>query len=81
MIDDRDLYRLLPCFAGEHGASISEDAIADALERLQKGGDASLYFRYGEHVVSVSAIAANGVPARFGFVQQPVQPAGEEQCN
>jgi len=81
MIDDRDLERLLPCFAGERGTALTEDAIAAAVERLQDGGTARLRFRYREDTVPVLAIATSEVPARFGFVQRPVQPAGQEECN
>ncbi|MBI4190107.1 MAG: DUF2946 family protein [Betaproteobacteria bacterium] len=80
MIDDGDLDRLLPCFTDEHGAPLTEDVIADALERLQNGGSAHLYFRYRGKTVPLSAIAASDVPAKFDFVPRPAQPAGQEKC-
>ena len=80
MIDDRDLERLLPCFTGERGAALTEDAIAAAIERMQDGGTARLRFRYREDTVPVLAITARDVPVKFGFVQRPVQPAGQEEC-
>jgi hypothetical protein len=80
MIDDRDLNRLLPCFTGERDRPLAEDTIAGAIERLQAGADAGLYFRYRENTAPVSAIAAGDVPAKLGFVQRPVQPAGQEEC-
>jgi hypothetical protein len=79
MIDDRDLERLLPCFIDERGGALTEDAIAAALERVQAGAVAGVRFRYREDTVPVLAIAASDVPARFGFVPRPVQPAGQEQ--
>ncbi len=80
MIDDRDLERLLPRFTDKSGKPLSEEAIAGAIERLQAGADASLCFHYRENTAPVSAISASNVPARFGFVQRPVQPAGQEEC-
>jgi hypothetical protein len=80
MVDDRDLERLLPCFTDERGAALTEDAIAAAIERLQDGGTARLLFRYREDTVPVLAIATRDVPVKFGFVQRPVPPAGQEEC-
>jgi len=80
MIDDRDLERLLPCFTDERGTALTEDAIAAAIESLQDGGTARLRFRYREDTVPVLAIATSDVPVKFGFVQCPVQPAGQEEC-
>ncbi len=80
MIDDRDLERLLPCFTDERGTALTEDAIAAAIEHLQDGGTTRLRFRYREDTVPVLAIATSDVPVRFGFVQRPVQPAGQEEC-
>ena len=80
MIDDRDLERLLPCFTDVRGTALTEDAIAAALERLQAGEVAGVRFRYRESSVPVSAVAASDAPARFGYVQRPVQPAGQKEC-
>ncbi len=80
MIDDRDLERLLPCFTGERGIALTDDAIAAAIERLQDGGTARLRFRYRADTVPVPAIATHDVPVKFGFVQHPVQPAGQPAC-
>lgn len=80
MIDDRDLERLLPGFTDQRGQPVSEEAVAGAIERLQAGTGASLCFHYRGITAPVSAIRAGDVPARFGFVQRPVQPAGEEEC-
>jgi len=80
MIDDRDLERLLPCFTDERGAALTEDAIAAAIESLQDGGTARLRFRYREHTVPVLTVASGDVPVKFGFVQRPEQPAGQEAC-
>lgn len=80
MIDDRDLELLLPSFTHERGNALTEDAIAAAIESLQDGGTARLRFRYREHTVPVLAIASGDVPVKFGFVQRPEQPAGQEEC-
>ena len=80
LIDDRDLESLLPCFTDARGGVLTEDAVAAAIDRLQEGGTARLRFRYREDTVPVLAIAARDVPVKFGFVQRPVQPAGQEAC-
>jgi hypothetical protein len=80
MVDDRDLDRLLPCFVDATRAALAEETIAEMIERLQTGGDAGLHFCYREYNVPVTAVAAAEVPARFGFVQRPVPPAGQEEC-
>ena len=80
MIDDRDLELLLPCFTDKRGTALTEDAIAAAIESLQDGGTARLRFRYREDTVPVLAIASGDVPNKFGFVQRPEQPAGQEEC-
>jgi len=73
MVDDRDLGRLVPCFTGEDGRALTEDAIAQAIESLQAGGSAALFFHYRDSVAEVSGVAAADVPARFGYVQCPTE--------
>ena len=80
LVDDRDLERLLPCFTNERGDALTEERIGAAIEQLQGGATAELGFCYRGNRVPVFPIAAAEVPARFGFVQRPVQPAGEEEC-
>jgi hypothetical protein len=71
LIDDRDLDALLPCFSDARGAPLPEDAVGNAIERLQHGHSADLYFHYSQ-VVAVAAIKAAAVPDVLGFVQTPV---------
>jgi hypothetical protein len=80
LVDDRDLERMLACFTNERGVALSEENIAAAIEQVQGGSRADLAFSYGGITVPVAPIAAAAVPARFGYVQRPVQPAGEEEC-
>ena len=80
LMDDRDLDRLLPCFTDKRGDALPEDAVGAALDNLQADVDAGLHFHYRQTIVPVCAIAAAAVPARFGFVQRPMQPAGQEEC-
>lgn len=81
MVDDRDLERLVPYFAGARGQALDEDTLAAAIERVQTGRNANLHFRYREQAVPVAAVASNDVPDKFGFVRQPVQPNGQEECH
>ncbi|MEO7728476.1 MAG: DUF2946 family protein [Burkholderiales bacterium] len=80
LVDDRDLEQLLASFTDARGGSLTEEAIAAAIERLQTGAAADLAFRYGGTAVPVAPIAAAEVPARFGFMPRPMQPAGQEEC-
>lgn len=79
MVDDHDLERLVPYFAGARGQALDEDTLAAAIERVQAGRNANLHFRYREQAVPVAAVAANDVPDKFGFVRQPVQTADREE--
>ena len=80
LADDRDLERLLGCFTGNNGGALTEDRIAQTIERLQTGTTADLAFNYRGRRAPVQPIASREVPARFNFVARPVQPAGEEEC-
>jgi hypothetical protein len=80
MMDDSNLDRLLSCFFDTSGTLLTEETIAHAIEQLQGGGSAELFLRFRDSRVPVKAIAAADVPAKFGFVPRPVQPAGEEEC-
>jgi hypothetical protein len=80
LIDDRDLERLLACFTNTRGETLIEEDIGAALEQLQAGIRANLAFSCGGDVVAVLPVTSADVPAKFGYVQRPVQPAGEEEC-
>lgn len=81
MLDDRNLDLLLPCFTDTAGHALDEDAVAARIETLQAGTAADLCLAYAGSYVPLHAIAAAAVAAKFGFVPQPLQPAGEEPCN
>ncbi len=80
LVDDRDLERLLASFTDARGRSLTEDSIGAAIELLQTGAGADLAFCYGAATVPVAPIAAAEVPARFGFMPRPAQPADQEEC-
>ncbi|MBX9904943.1 MAG: DUF2946 family protein [Burkholderiales bacterium] len=79
VVHDRDLELLIPRFSGPGGAQ-GEAALAAALEPLQAGRDAGLLLDTGAARIAVHPVRAAEVPARFGFVARPVQPAGQEEC-
>ena len=79
-VDDRDLERLLPCFADGGGRELDEDAIAARIERLQTGHETDLCLKYAGSSIALNAIASVDVAAKFGFVQEPAPPPGEEAC-
>ena len=74
MIDDRDLELLLPSFTDERGQPLSEEAIAGAIERLQAGAGANLYFSLPREYGARVKPSHGNVPARFGFGAAAVQP-------
>ena len=80
LIDDRDLERMLASFTTGRGDALPEERVAAAIEQLQSGVSADLGFCYRGETVAVAPIASADVPARFGFVQRPLQPAGQEEC-
>ncbi len=80
VMDDRDLEQLLACFTTGRGMALAEENIGAAIEQLQAGMQADLAFWCCGNTVPVAPIASAAVAARFGFVQRPVQPAGEQEC-
>jgi len=81
LLDDRNLEMLLPCFTDTAGRALDEDTVAARLEILQNGGGADLCLNHSGCRAPLRAIASADVAAKFGFVPQPLQPAGEEPCN
>lgn len=79
LVHDTDLEALLPRFTGPAGPP-GETALAATLDILQAGEDAALELDLGATRIPVQPIRAAAVPARFGFVARPLQPAGQEEC-
>lgn len=79
LIHDADLETLVPRFSSA-GGRVGETALAATLDALQAGQDAALELSLEKSRISVSPVRATDVPARFGFVPRPVQPAGQEEC-
>lgn len=80
LVHDLDLELLIPRFRGPGGASPDEAALDAAFDALQAGRDPKLQLDTGTAGIPVQPIRSADVPARFGFVARPVQPAGEEEC-
>ena len=81
MLDDRNLELLLPGLTAADGRVLDEDRACRCIERLQDGDSAELFLNYANNRIAFGAIASSDVAAKFGFVPQPLQPAGEEPCN
>lgn len=80
LVHDLDLELLIPRFRGPGGA-LDEAALDEAaLDALQAGRDPKLQLDTGAIGIPVQPIRAADVPAHFGFVARPLQPAGEEEC-
>lgn len=78
LMHDADLETLLPRFGS--GELRGEAALAATLDVLQAGRPAALALDAGTARIPVQPVRADEVPAQFGFVARPVQPAGEEEC-
>lgn len=80
LVHDTDLELLIPRFRDVTAKAPEETMLAAALDALQAGHDPGLRLQTGNGEIPVQALRAADVPARFGFVARPVQPAGEEEC-
>lgn len=79
LMHDADLETLVPRF-GSPGGLTGEAALAATLDALQDGRDVALELSLDKTRIAVKPVRAADVPARFGFVARPVQPAGQEEC-
>jgi len=79
LVHDSDLELLVPRFR-LNGKMPDDNALAAALDALQDGRDPGLQLDTDVSLVGVRPVRAADVPATFGFVARPVQPAGEAEC-
>lgn len=80
LVHDLDLELLIPRFRGLGGMTLDETALDAAFDALQAGGNPRLQLDTGTTNIPVQPVRAAGVPARFGFIARPLQPAGREEC-
>lgn len=79
LVHDADLETLVPRFSSP-GGRVGEAALAETLDAVQAGKDAALELSLDKTRIPVKPVRATEVPAHFGFVARPVQPAGQEEC-
>ena len=79
LIHDADLETLIPRFSS-FGGLTGETALAATLDAVQAGSHVALELALDASRIPVKPLRAAEVPARFGFVPRPVQPAGQEEC-
>lgn len=79
LMHDADLETLIPRFSSPGGVT-GESALAATLDALQAGKNVALELELDASRIPVHPIRTAEVPARFGFVAHPVQPAGQEEC-
>lgn len=79
LMHDADLETLVPRFSSPGGLT-GEAALAATLDAVQAGRDAALELSLDQTRIPVKPVRAADVPARFGFIPRPVQPAGQEEC-
>jgi hypothetical protein len=75
VVHDRDLDAVLPSMVDPAGNARDEDALEDAMNRVQQGSAAPLRLKLGAADVQVEPLRASDVPARFAFVARPTEPA------
>jgi hypothetical protein len=75
-LHDNDLDRLLSSFVDAGNCSIDEDALDELLELLTSGQSPAVWLQYRGHATPVQPIRSSTVPGRFGFIADPVAPAG-----
>jgi hypothetical protein len=71
VVHDRDLETVLPALIDAKGAPLSEDALEEAIARLQGGEPAAAWLQLGASNVRLEPIRSDAVPARFGFIARP----------
>jgi hypothetical protein len=79
LVHDTDLELLIPRFR-DGGSAPDETALAAALDALQNGRNPGLQLDTGAGLIPVMPVRTADVPEKFGFVERPVQPAGEAEC-
>ena len=80
LVHDRDLDQLFPCLTGINGNPPDDQALTEAMEFLQQQRPAPLWLRFRDGRVRIEPMRSADMPARFGFVPRPVQPAGQAAC-
>jgi hypothetical protein len=78
VLNDRDLDSTLPALIDANGGALPEDAIEDVMALLQEGSVAPVWLKLGEQNVKVEPIRSREVPARFGYIAHPAEPAPQE---
>ena len=78
LVHDRDLDRVFPRLTDINGNPLDDKALTETMERLQQQHQAPLWLKFRDDRVKVEPIRSGDVPARFGFVTCPTQPAGEK---
>jgi hypothetical protein len=81
VVHDRDLEGLVSTLCDGRGKPLPATALDAAIERLQNGESAELRLLTAQGLVSVAPLRADEAPARFAYVRQPRQPAGEAECH
>ncbi|MCC7411053.1 MAG: DUF2946 family protein [Gammaproteobacteria bacterium] len=74
LLDSRDLATLVGQLRDTGGRPLRDPDTAAALERLMAGADPGLTLVWEDAAVPVTAIGADAVPARYGFVRKPQAP-------
>jgi hypothetical protein len=80
LVHDRDLDALVAAFSADDGAALAEDALEEAMDRLQQGESVPLWLRYRADRVKVEPLESAELAARCGFDPRPSAPEGHPEC-
>ena len=78
VLHDRDLEAALPALIDANGNALPEDALEDAMARVQQGHDAPMWLKLGDSNVKLATILSADVPARFGYTRHPAESSGQQ---
>jgi len=78
VLHDRDLDSALPALIDANGSALPEDALEDVMTLLQGGNVAPVWLKLGDQNAKVEPIRSGEVPARFGYIAHPADPAPQE---
>jgi hypothetical protein len=81
VVHDGDLDTAALAFVDARGEPVEAAALEAALERLERGEAASLWFKHAASVVKVEPVNSLDAPGRFGFVPAPRTPEGHPECS
>ena len=80
LISDQDLEAILPWIRNAEGASVSDEALSDAIEEARLGATPRLTLHYGPDRLPIATLRSEEAPRRFRFAADPRPAPGVPEC-